>query len=246
AYEIGCNPNSVTYCSLIDGLGKKGNEGRWTQNLQRDESIFHAMKQRGFALDARAYNAVVKHIDRLDEAYMLFEEAKSKGIELNVIVLFDIRRDDEEGLMDALVKAEEINEALICFQAIEAYHDVGLIEIANTGQITLWAIDFSPDIEEELGRLDVSSSFILGIELLLHHFFGSPCYSSENLWHIINGEEIQVDDYCTQKENLLLRIYRHDKKTANVSSRLLFVLTLRIIWNTYLLVLSLLGVPKNS
>jgi len=89
---------------LIHGLTKAG--------LAREtSSIFHAMKQQGFALDARAYNAVVDGFcksGKVDKAYEVLEEMKVKRVPPTVATYGSI--------IDGLAKIDRLDEAYMLFE----------------------------------------------------------------------------------------------------------------------------------
>ncbi|KAJ0093466.1 hypothetical protein Patl1_25062 [Pistacia atlantica] len=105
-----CVLDTRAYNTVIDGFFKSGKVSKAYQLLEGNEDKGHhpTVDTYGSVLDGLA------KIDRLDEAnYMLFEEAKLyiyKGLTPNVYTW--------NCLLDALVQAEEINEAPVCFQSM--------------------------------------------------------------------------------------------------------------------------------
>jgi len=83
ASQRGCNPDSVTYCSLIDGLGKKG-------NVDDAYRLFENMLDTGHNANPVVYTSLIRNFfmhGRKEDGHKIFKEMNRRGCQPDVTLL---------------------------------------------------------------------------------------------------------------------------------------------------------------
>ncbi|XP_014515199.1 pentatricopeptide repeat-containing protein At5g46100 [Vigna radiata var. radiata] len=96
----GCQPDSYTYGTLINGMCRLG-------NISEAKELFKEMKQKGFSASVVTYTSLIHGLcqsNNLDEAIELLEEMKRNDIEPNVFTY--------SSLIDGLCKGGHSSQAM--------------------------------------------------------------------------------------------------------------------------------------
>jgi pentatricopeptide repeat protein len=83
ASQRGCNPDSVTYCSHIDGLGKKG-------KIDDSYSLFEKMLDAGHNANPVTYTSLIRNFFMLgmkEDGHKIFKEMKWRGCQPDLTLL---------------------------------------------------------------------------------------------------------------------------------------------------------------
>lgn len=108
----GCQPDSYTYGTLINGLCKLG-------KISEAKELFKEMEQKGFSASVVTYTSLIHGLcqsNNLDEAIGLLEEMKRKDIDPNVFTY--------SSLMDGLCKGGLSSQAMELLEVMVRKHHV--------------------------------------------------------------------------------------------------------------------------